>query len=219
MAKNKPRNKQSRHGRNRNKKGTAKHDEAWRKQWQNTESGLATGASSSCILAARSCLNGRLLLLLLLDLEEEGPVDVRQDTAKGNGGADQGVKFLVTANGKLEMARCNALDLEILCGVLKRRDMSVKGQARVAMCCAQGARDKGQIKRRKTGGKTYACQLKYLSSQVLEDGRHVHRSLGANAHLVLGVGLEETLNTAAGELGLMSVIQIVNIWLLRSVAF
>lgn len=51
---------------------------------------------------------------------------MRQDTAKGDGGADQGVEFLVATNGKLEMAGCDALDLEILCGVLKRRDMSVK---------------------------------------------------------------------------------------------
>lgn len=48
---------------------------------------------------------------------------------------------------------------------------------------------------------TYACQLKDFGSQILEYSSNVNGSLGADAHLVLGVGLEETLDTAAGELG------------------
>jgi hypothetical protein len=47
---------------------------------------------------------------------------------------------------------------------------------------------------------THACQLKDFSSQVLEDGGGVDGSLGADAHLALGVGLEEALDTTAGEL-------------------
>lgn len=51
-----------------------------------------------------------------------------------------------------------------------------------------------------TKKKTYTCQLEHFSSQVLEDCSDVNSSFGADAHLVLSVGLEETLDTAAREL-------------------
>jgi hypothetical protein len=63
------------------------------------------------------CLD-RLGLLLLFDLEEERAVDVRKDTSEGDGGADQGIQLFVAADGQLEMARRDALDLEVLGGVL-----------------------------------------------------------------------------------------------------
>lgn len=47
---------------------------------------------------------------------------------------------------------------------------------------------------------TYACQLQDFSSQVLENSCNVDGSLGSHAHLLLGVLLEETLDTAAREL-------------------
>lgn len=47
---------------------------------------------------------------------------------------------------------------------------------------------------------TYACELEDFGSQVLEHGRDIDGSFGADAHLVLGVGLEEALDTTAGEL-------------------
>lgn len=47
---------------------------------------------------------------------------------------------------------------------------------------------------------TYACQLEDFGSQVLENCGNVDGRLGANAHFVLSVGLEETLDTTAGEL-------------------
>lgn len=59
-------------------------------------------------------------LLLLLDLEEEGTVDVRKDTTKGDGGTDEGVELFVTSDSQLEMARGDALHLEVLGGVLRR---------------------------------------------------------------------------------------------------
>lgn len=40
-----------------------------------------------------------------------------QDTTKGDGGADECVEFLVTADGELQMTRRDALDFEILGGV------------------------------------------------------------------------------------------------------
>lgn len=57
-------------------------------------------------------------LLLLLDLEQQRAVDVRQDTAKGNGGADQGVELFVTTDGELQMSGRDTLDLEVFGGVL-----------------------------------------------------------------------------------------------------
>jgi len=59
----------------------------------------------------------RLLALLLLDLEQQGAIDVGQDAAEGDGGADEGVELLVAADGELQVARGDALDLEVLGGV------------------------------------------------------------------------------------------------------
>lgn len=47
---------------------------------------------------------------------------------------------------------------------------------------------------------THSCELENFSSQVLEDSGNVDGSLGSNAHFVLGVVLQETLDTTAGEL-------------------
>lgn len=58
-----------------------------------------------------------LSFLLLLHLEQQRSVDMRQHTAEGDGGADQGVQLFITANGELEMTRRDALDFEIFCGV------------------------------------------------------------------------------------------------------
>lgn len=52
---------------------------------------------------------------------------------------------------------------------------------------------------------THACELEDLGGQVFENGGDIDGSLGANTHLVLGVCLEETLDTTAGELEAMEV--------------
>lgn len=54
-------------------------------------------------------------------------------------------------------------------------------------------------------GVTHACELENLSSEIFEDGGNVDGGLGANTHLVLGVCLEETLDTTAGELEVVKV--------------
>jgi hypothetical protein len=41
-------------------------------------------------------------------------VDVRDDTTTGDGGFDQGIELLITADGELQMAGSDALDFEIL---------------------------------------------------------------------------------------------------------
>ena len=48
---------------------------------------------------------GSAALLLLFDLEGESSVDVWENTTTGDGGTDEGIKFFVTADGELEMAR------------------------------------------------------------------------------------------------------------------
>jgi hypothetical protein len=47
---------------------------------------------------------------------------------------------------------------------------------------------------------THSCELENFSGQVFEDGSNVDSSFSSNAHLVLGVVLEETLDTTAWEL-------------------
>jgi hypothetical protein len=42
---------------------------------------------------------------------------VRQDTSEGDCGFDEGIEFLVTTDGELQVAWRDALDLEVLCGV------------------------------------------------------------------------------------------------------
>lgn len=59
-----------------------------------------------------------LRLLLLFDLEQKGAIDVGQDTAEGDGGADEGIELLVSTDGELQVTGGNALDLEVLGGVL-----------------------------------------------------------------------------------------------------
>ncbi len=43
---------------------------------------------------------------------------MREDTSKGDGGADQGIQLFVAADGELEMARRDTLDLEVLRSIL-----------------------------------------------------------------------------------------------------
>lgn len=68
------------------------------------------------------CVGGSAaLLLLLLHLEQQRAVDVRQDTSEGDRGADQGIELLVSADGELEMAGRDTLDLEVLGRVLRSK--------------------------------------------------------------------------------------------------
>lgn len=47
---------------------------------------------------------------------------------------------------------------------------------------------------------THSCQLENFCGQVFKDSGNVDCRLGPYAHLVLGVVLEETLDTTTGEL-------------------
>jgi hypothetical protein len=50
------------------------------------------------------------------------------------------------------------------------------------------------------GGKTYPSKFKHFGGQILQHGSDVHGSLGTDAHFVLRVLLEKTLDAAAREL-------------------
>jgi len=45
-----------------------------------------------------------------------------------------------------------------------------------------------------------SCKLQNFSGKVFKNGCDIDGGLGSNTHLVLGVVLQETLNTTAGEL-------------------
>lgn len=108
---------------------------------------------------------------------------MREDTSEGDGGANQGVEFLVPTNGKLEMAGGDALDLEILGCVLWVDGMLVK-----TLCYGQQREN------------TYPRKFEDFGSEILEHRGNVNSRLGADAHLVLCVLLQETLDTAARKL-------------------
>jgi hypothetical protein len=104
---------------------------------------------------------------------------VWQDTSKGNGCADQGIQFLVSADGELQVARRNALDFEVLRSVLFKGLAPLTGTA---------------------DAMTHSGKFEDFGGEIFEDGRDVDCGLGSNAHLVLGVVLQEALDTTAGEL-------------------
>ena len=74
--------------------------------------GLEAQHCGSCSL---SCID--LGLLLLLHLQEKGSVDVGKDTAESDCGSDQSVQLFITTDSQLQVARSDALDLEILSSI------------------------------------------------------------------------------------------------------
>lgn len=46
-----------------------------------------------------------------------------QNTTKGDGGANERVEFLIAADGELQVAGSDTLDLEVLGGVLQEREL------------------------------------------------------------------------------------------------
>lgn len=47
---------------------------------------------------------------------------------------------------------------------------------------------------------THSCKLEHFSGQVFENSCDIDGCLGADSHFVLGVVLQETLDTSTGEL-------------------
>jgi hypothetical protein len=46
----------------------------------------------------------------------------------------------------------------------------------------------------------HSCKLENLCGKIFEDSSNVYGSLGSNAHLILSVVLQETLDATAREL-------------------
>jgi hypothetical protein len=49
-------------------------------------------------------------------------------------------------------------------------------------------------------GMTHSCEFENFGGKVFEDSCDIDCGLGSNAHLVLGVILQESLDTTTGEL-------------------
>ena len=88
-------------------------------------------------------------------------MDVGDDSAAGDGRLDQGVQLLVSSDGQLQMPRGDPLHLQILgrvAGQLKHLD----------------------IVEVNTKYRNYEKKRKYLSGEVLQDGRAVDSGGGSN---------------------------------------
>lgn len=116
-----------------------------------------------------------------------------EDTTEGDGGADESVELFVTADGELEMTGSDTLDFEVLGGVLVEKEISHVSNR-------WNANWRRSQRTRWIGVATYACKFEDFSGQVLENGGDIDGGLGSNTHLVLSVGLQETLDTTAREL-------------------
>ena len=81
-----------------------------------------------CFVAGSNPERSTLHLLSSLGLGglvDETLVDVGDDSSSGDGSLDEGVKLLISADGKLQMPGCDALDLKILARVSgKLEDLS-----------------------------------------------------------------------------------------------
>ena len=145
-------------------------------------------SEEATILSADLALKS-LSLLLLLDLQQQRAIDVWEDTTKGDSRTDECVKLLITTDGELKVTRGDALDLEVLGGVLF--DMISKlglGRSRTVQETREGI------------GLTHSGELEDFGGEILKDGGHIDGSLGSDTHLVLGVVLKEALDTSAWEL-------------------
>lgn len=93
---------------------------------------------------------------------DEGLVDVRDDTTAGDSGFNKRVELFVTADGQLQVAWGDALDLEVFAGV--------------------------------------TCQFENLSREVFENSSGVDCCSGADAGACVNTQLEDSVNSAHGEL-------------------
>ena len=102
------------------------------------------------------------------------------------------------------MARGDALDLKVLGSVLVGEVSWYTCTYTDVGTCLRGVVDVAVGSRDGMHGKdsrvTHSCKFENLGGQVFKHGCNIDGSLGADAHLVLGVLLEEALDTTTGEL-------------------
>lgn len=107
-------------------------------------------------------------------------------TSTSNGGFDQGVQLLITADRQLQVPGRDPLDFEILGSVPSQlqhlQDSRKRWECRGEGCWVWG------------GGS-------YLSGQVLEDGCTVHGCRGSHAPVAGGPSLQVPVDAADRELG------------------
>ena len=74
---------------------------------------------------------------LLVGLNDQGLVDVGDNTTASNGSLDQSVKLLVAADSKLQMTRGYSLDLEVLACVSSKLE-HLSGEVLQDSCSVNG---------------------------------------------------------------------------------
>ena len=106
-----------------------------------------------------------------------------QDTTECDRGADQCVQFFVTADSELQVAGSDTLDFQVLGGVSSKLE-DFGGQVFKDGSDVDGSYDHTR-----------------QSRMVIASGYRVPGlTFGTNSHFVLGIVLEETLDTTAGKL-------------------
>lgn len=109
----------------------------------------------------------------------------RQDSATGDGSFDQGIQFLVTADGELQVSGRDTFDLQVLCGVASEfEDFGRK------------VLQDGRAVHTRLGADSHATQ----SAPSPRNNKKEKRRCGCGGILVLGAHFHETTNTADGEL-------------------
>ena len=81
-------------------------------RWLGFHSAVCPRACSCGGLTSSSDLTGHTLVLV-----DERLVNVRDDSSSGDGGADQRVQLLISADGQLQVTGGDTLQLQILRGV------------------------------------------------------------------------------------------------------
>lgn len=142
-----------------------------------------------------SHLSLRLVLLLLLDLEQQRAVNPGQNTTERDGRADERVQLFVPTNGELQVARCDTLDLEILGGVTGQlenfgSEVFQDGRDVHSGCLIICQQSESRV--------SDSC-LRAQAADAATPGR-ISLTLCANAHLVLSVVLQKALDTTTREL-------------------
>ena len=125
-------------------------------------------------------------------------MDMRDDSASGDGRLDERVQLLVTTDGELQVARRDTLHLQILgrvAGQLEDLNREIRAcYQRNIMTSPEFELDNFVFINKCT------YNWAYLSSEVLEDGSAVHGGGGTDTAVRGGPVLQVTVDPAHGEL-------------------
>lgn len=128
-------------------------------------------------------------------------MDIRQDTTPRDRRLDHGVQLFVTPDSQLQMSRGDPLDSEVFGSVtydtVNRNPTSVSHIHGIEV---KHSDNRPEIPGRRDGKQRLTSKFQNLGRQILQDRSHVDRRFGSHSDLVLGRFLEETVDTAYGEL-------------------